>query len=106
MSQPSQPGLRGSSRPETEPRGNRDGDLLEASERIIVIVTPSVLVGAEDLAAGARSRGPGRSAELTLSLTNLTEPSAKAKFAPPGCRLRKAHWPRFRQAGTLIQSGG
>src|SRR4051794_35921745 len=41
-----------------------------------------------------------------LSLTNLTEPSAKAKFAPPGWRLRKAHWPRFRQAGTLIQSGG
>src|SRR5262245_3271892 len=36
-----------------------------------------------------------------LSLRNFTEPSAKAKFAPPGCRLRKPHWPRFRQGGLL-----
>src|SRR5262245_41044150 len=36
-----------------------------------------------------------------LSLRNFTEPSAKAKFAPPGCRLRKPHWPRFRHGGLL-----
>src|SRR5262245_9425955 len=37
-----------------------------------------------------------------LFLTNFTEPSAKTKFAPLGCRLRKPHWPRLRHGGFEI----
>ena len=48
---------------------------------------------------------------LTEFLMNLTEPSAIAKFTPPGWKLRNAHCPSELQgppgiAALLSQSGG
>ncbi len=68
---------------------------------------------ASELRTSARFLVP--SARYTFGLIELlmkcTDPSANEKFRPPGCRLRKPHWPSCKHgppgiAAFLSQSGG